>query len=296
MKILLSAVIFLLSISFAAAQYPPVPVLPNVAHRGASAAAPENTLAAFRKAAQFGADGAECDVYKTADGVLVILHDKNTKRTTGFDGDITKMSYAEVQKLDAGKGEKIPALAEYLSVLKGTKTKPVIEIKQEGIVREVIDEINGSGMRKAAVIISFSAESVKTARRLAPNIPAALLCSADLKKTGGSAEDNAEKFFAGLTASAKSCNTNILDINHQILSKPLAEQLNRSGIALWAWTVDDPQRMETLLDWGVVSITTNKPDVLTKVLQRRAAQKHSAQKHSAQQHSAQKRAAEAAAQ
>jgi len=73
-----------------------------LAHRGLSGLAPENTLISFKKAIEAGATCAECDVYRTADGVLVLSHDKNTKRTTGMDFDITKTNWEELQKLDAG--------------------------------------------------------------------------------------------------------------------------------------------------------------------------------------------------
>ncbi|MDR1923866.1 MAG: hypothetical protein LBQ66_05790, partial [Planctomycetaceae bacterium] len=120
---------------------PPVHNLPNVAHRGASYSYPENTIAAYRAAINAGANGAECDVYKTADNALVLSHDRTTKRTMGGENkDITKLTLEEIRKLDAGiwkgkdfKGEKVPTLEEYLLLLKNTTCRPVIEIKMEGI-------------------------------------------------------------------------------------------------------------------------------------------------------------------
>src|SRR3954471_1938214 len=84
-------------------------------HRGAMAAEPENTLRAFRRAIDLGADGIECDVQRTADGELVLIHDDTVERTTNGTGTVGELTYATLAALDAGGGERIPRLVDLLA-------------------------------------------------------------------------------------------------------------------------------------------------------------------------------------
>ena len=260
-----------------AAETSPMPVHQriNVAHRGASHLAPENTLIAYRIAISAGADGAECDIYASADGVPFLSHDRTAKRTMGGeDRDVTTMRFDEIRQLDAGawkgkqfKGEKVPTLDEFLELLQGTPCHPVIELKMEGIEQPVLDVIRKRGMIEVSTIIAFSQKVVKEIRRLESNICVAFLYSENLK--GETAEEAADRLDAFLRDRSRDLGTNVLDLNHGILSKTLVEKLNAADIHVWAWTVNDTDRMNTLLDWGVVSITTDRPELLTELLKKR---------------------------
>jgi len=249
----------------------PMPIypVPVVAHRGSSFDAPENTLASARLSIEMNADGSECDVYRTADGVLVLLHDETFKRTAGLDRKVTEVDYDTIAKLDAGSwkdpkfaGEKIPTFQEYLGLFKGTNTRPVIEIKMGGIEQQVLDAVKEAGMTNRVVVIAFSEDVVKKIRELEPNISAAWLY--------GKKEDTwtVEQMADFLTERAQYCNTNILDLNHGLLSPELLKILRNRGFFVWAWTVNDAPRMETLLRWGIDTITTDKPNVLIEVMNR----------------------------
>ena len=248
----------------------------NVAHRGASHLAPENTLIAYRIAVSAGADGAECDVYATSDGVPILSHDKSTKRTMGgVDKDITTLSLAEVRKLDAGawkgkqfKGEPVPMLEEYLELLKGTSCYPIVELKQVGIEKEVLDVIRKQGMVDVTTIIAFSQDVVKEIRKQEPNISVAWLYSENLRDKG-TPEENADRLAEFLLDRCRTLDTKILDLQHGILSEKLVKTLQTAGIHVWCWTVNDAARMNQLLDWGVESITTDRPELLTDVLKAR---------------------------
>ncbi|MDR1290891.1 MAG: hypothetical protein LBK06_06790 [Planctomycetaceae bacterium] len=251
----------------------------NVAHRGASFLAPENTIEAFKIAVSAGANGAECDVYKTVDNVLVLSHDKSTRRTGRENLDITKSTFDELRKLDAGswkgkqfKNEKIPTLDEYLELLKGTSCSPVVEIKMEKIEDLVIDTIRKHDMISETAIIAFSESVVKRVRSLEPNICAAWLYGESLNGKG-SAEDNAERLAEFLLKKSRELDTNVLDLQHSMLSKKLITKLKESGIHVWCWTVNSTEQMEILLDWGVESITTDRPELLNEVLKKRKAKK-----------------------
>jgi glycerophosphoryl diester phosphodiesterase/lysophospholipase L1-like esterase len=248
----------------------------NVAHRGASAAAPENTLSAYRAAVEAGADGAECDVYRSADGVVFLSHDRTPKRTMGGSNeDLTKMTFEQIRKFDAGiwkgerfKGELVPTLDEFMLLLWGTSCHPVIEIKQTGIEADVIEIVRRSKMVDESTIIAFDAGVVREIRRLEPKICVAWLYSEDLKNKG-TAEENADRLASMMIKRCRELDIAVIDLDHGLLSPKLVTLLREADIHVWAWTVDDASAMERYLDWGVVSITTNKPELLSERLKRR---------------------------
>ncbi len=251
----------------------PVRTRKNVAHRGFSAKAPENTISAYTEAIQAGADGAECDVYATSDGVIILGHDKSTKRTMGgADRDLTKMTFEEIRKLDAGSwkdkrytGELVPTLDEFLQTLKGTECHAVVEIKMEGIEKPVLDAIRRNDMLDVSSIIAFSPAVVKEIRRREPNICVGFLYGEDWKDKFRTVASQADM----LIKRCRELDTTVLDIKHTLLSEPLVQKLREAGIHVWCWTVNDPARMELLLDWGVESITTDHPDKLAEVFGKR---------------------------
>ncbi len=117
-----------------------------VAHRGFSAVAPENTLAAITQAIAAGADGCEFDAYRCQDGAVVLMHDATVDRTTSGQGKVTELTLAELKRLDAGQwkapeyaGQKVPTLEEALQQLKDSGCQAVIEIKMEGISQQVVE-------------------------------------------------------------------------------------------------------------------------------------------------------------
>lgn len=152
-----------------------------IAHRGASAVAPENTLAAFRLASDLGADGVELDVRATADGQLVVIHDAAVDRTTDGTGAIAALTFAQVRAVDAGRkfgpafaGERVPLLSEVLEAARG-RLLVDIEVKAPGIEPALVDLIRQMKMADSVLITSFDLQVVSHARALAPEIPAGLL-------------------------------------------------------------------------------------------------------------------------
>ena len=268
----------LLSVPLTAQESKPktVHVRTNVAHRGHSFIAPENTLAAYRAAIEAGADGGECDVYRSADGVVFLSHDKSPKRTMGgSDGDLTKMTFEQIRQFDAGswkgekfKGEKVPTLDEYLKLLKETKCHPVVEIKQTGIEADVLECIHNNKMTEVTTIIAFDEKVVQEIRRLEPKICVAWLYSESLKDKG-TPEENAERLAEFIIGRCRKLDVAVIDLAHGLLSQELVKLLNKADIHVWAWTVNNETEMRRYLDWGVMSITTDKPDVLAKILKER---------------------------
>jgi len=233
-----------------------------VAHRGFSAVAPENTLAAVRKAIEAGADGCEFDVRASKDGVVVLMHDRTVDRTTNAEGKVGEFTAAQLQQMDAGSwkgeayaGEPVPTLVQVLRAMKGKGCTAVVEVKQDGIARPVADAIRTTGMQGETVIISFSDRALADVHALAPTVPCALLVGGEMKGT-------VAEWAAHLAERAAKCGATILDLNHEMLSPELVAALRGRGFAVWCWTVNDAERMKTLAHWGVEAVTTDRPDIL----------------------------------
>ena len=139
------------------------------AHRGAMCYAPENTLPAFEIAIEQGTYRIECDIRRTSDAELILLHDATLDRTTSGKGPVAGMTLAEVRNFKCGKDVEIPTFKEALRCAKG-RVKLLVELKDSGIANQAIEEINSEGMADDCTIISFDEENLRTARNTAPEI------------------------------------------------------------------------------------------------------------------------------
>lgn len=247
-------------------KYPPIPNVSSIAHRGFSNIAPENTLIAVKKAIEVGAQGCEFDVYSTADGVLFLTHDKNLKRTTGYDCDCKSIDSTKLFTLDFGawkgeefRGETVATYEEVLALLKGTKTHPVIEIKENGFENKILEGIRKYDLLKESIVIDFDATRVKHIRELAPDLCVAWLCSFKTK------EESPQSIANRIINTLKDCNTNVVDIEYHAISPELLKILDNAGISVMCWTVDKPNDIERLVSLGVKSITSNRPDLVLEI-------------------------------
>lgn len=237
----------------------------RIAHRGASGSghAPENTLAAFQKAIDIGVDGVECDVHCTADGEVVIIHDSALDRTTDSKGNVEKMLFDKVREADAGSwfdpkfaGERVPTLREMLELTKN-KTIAVVEIKQNDIADKVVKVIEDAKAESEVVLISFHAEALEDAQKIAPRIPRAFLMGGrkPVKKLSGILDLIHQAAELG----------GALDLSGGIISPQLVKESHKRGIAVWAWTIDGEDRMQELAAMGIDAITSNYPEKLNSV-------------------------------
>ncbi len=153
-----------------------------VAHRGNKALCPENTLAAFRRALEDGADIIETDLHLTADGAFVCIHDETVDRTTDGHGPVARMTLAEIRRLSAGYGrkefeaERIPGLGELAAILP-KDVGIALELKtdrflEEAVCRRLVSELEGYGVRDRSIVLSFSMARLGAVKRVAPDIPA----------------------------------------------------------------------------------------------------------------------------
>jgi len=235
----------------------------RVAHRGASGYAPENTLAAFRRAVELGADAIEMDIHLTADGHVVVLHDATLDRTTNRTGAVADLSLAEVLAADAGSsfdpvfaGERIPTLHDVFDAIpKGVLL--VLEIKAEQATLPAVELIRARERSDDVVLISFSADAIRLARWVEPALPTSLLVGRPFDPT-----DPVKNALAMLRA-AHACGTSSLDIQWRMATPEAVEAIHRRCGSVWVWTVDAPEDLRAVLDADVDAVASNFPDRLT---------------------------------
>ncbi|HOM81079.1 MAG: glycerophosphodiester phosphodiesterase [Armatimonadetes bacterium] len=228
-----------------------------VAHRGASVEAPENTLAAFRRALELGAPAMELDVHRTADGELVAIHDATVDRTTNGTGAVAEMTLEALRQLDAGAwkgkafaGERIPTLAEVCRLARG-RASLVVEIKAAGIADQVVATLEAEGVLDESFVISFSQETARRVKELRPDTTVGLL--------SGKAEDLPLVAELGLDAFCP---------HHAAATEEMARELHAANRLLSVWTVNDEEGMRRMAALGADLITSDNPALALKVLRR----------------------------
>ena len=239
-----------------------------IAHRGASAYFPENTMVSFEGAIALGADMVELDVQLTADGEVVVFHDERISRCTNGRGSIADYTLVELKKLDAGSwfdkkyaGARLPTLVEALELCKDKiavnveiKTEAVTDTISNGIEEKCLRIVDKIAMRKHVIFSSFDPRAVQHLKEIDGQIPAAVLFA---KKHYGSQLPS--EIIAALGADAINC-------SQRELSKEWLADLKQHGIPVNVYTVNDEKSMRRLLALGVDGIFTNWPDVLKNVL------------------------------
>ncbi|GGY39518.1 glycerophosphodiester phosphodiesterase [Streptomyces djakartensis] len=251
-----------------------------IAHRGASAHAPENTLAAVDKAAELGIRWVENDVQRTRDGALVVLHDDNLRRTTDveevFPGrapwKVKDFTAAEIARLDAGSwfgpayaGARVPTLEQFVHRVERHHQKLLLEIKNPelypGIERQTLKVLSNEGWLDSShlsgrlIVQSFSAGSVRTVHELKPGVKTALLGTprvADLPVCAG---------FADQINPSHSTLSSAYVATVQSFDGPHGRPLE-----VFTWTVDDAATAQRVARYGVDGIITNRPDVVREAV------------------------------
>lgn len=226
-----------------------------VAHRGFSAVAPENTLPAFEEAGKAGFDAAECDIYRTKDGVWVVTHDMHTYRMMDESSFVEKITYDELMQYSYDNGSnienypelKICTLDEYLAACKEYDMIPVIELKGKNNTEhydEIIDSVEKNEMQDKTVYISFHLENLKALRSLTD---ATLYYLVQKIET--------EDIDAALSLGG-SCGIDF-NGNKEENTKEVIQQCIDKGLLVGAWTIDDSDALNRMIDYGVPLITTN---------------------------------------
>ncbi len=232
-----------------------------MAHRGLSADAPENTLYAFSDAISVGADFIELDVQQTRDGVLVVMHDSNLKRTTGVNKDIWDVDYADIQNLDAGSwfdpayaNARIPTLEETLQFV-DKRAKLNIEIKptkhgSDTLEQDVAELITQYQYTDACYVTSFSYGSLKKVKEVNPEIRTGYLMSVAYGQ-----------FYSLKYADAFS-------LNKVFVTSQVVNAAHQQGKQIFAWTVNSMSEVRSLCNLHVDSIITDDPVMVQNVISR----------------------------
>ncbi|MFI9552564.1 glycerophosphodiester phosphodiesterase [Nonomuraea endophytica] len=239
----------------------------NVAHRGASADAPENTLAAFKLAGRQGADMFELDVRETKDHQLVLLHDPTLTRTTNVESvfpdrapwPLSAFTLAEIRRLDAGSwfgsghsAERVPTLGETLHTMKGRGMGLLLEIKDPdqypGIERRVAAELrkNSWWLQPGRLVVqSFDWRSMRTFHHRMPRIPVGLLGTPAVSQL-------------------RTLSTYATQINppYQYVTRAYVNRIHRLGMKVFTWTVNDRAEWRRLASQGVDGIITDRPGMV----------------------------------
>ena len=227
-----------------------------IAHRGLSAEAPENTLAAFSLAADIGADGVELDVQLSADGRPVIFHDSTLERLANRDVKVSDLTVAELKELDLGMGQTVPTLNELFETL-GKRLLYNIELKSfhmrdRGLETAVAGSIEAFHLQNHVLISSFNPLSVRRARRALPHTtPVALLRYRAFWK------------YTYILASGEADHPHysLVDEEYMAWARGRKYRIN-------VWTVDDPREAQRLAKLGVHGIITRKPRLIRNSIAR----------------------------
>jgi glycerophosphoryl diester phosphodiesterase len=226
------------------------------AHRGASRAAPENTLPAFELAVEAGADGIEFDVQFSRDGHLVVIHDETLPRTTDGTGQVLDHTLAELKALDASNGvdgyagARIPTLAEVLELLAPTSLRANIELKNSevpypGLEEAVLAAVAAAGMAERTVYSSFSGESVRRLAGMAPMAEVGLIYSRPLARPLRLAE--------ALGASAVHPDRRLVG------GRGWVNRAHARHLAVRPWVLNTPRRIRRAISRGVDGLFTDVP-------------------------------------
>jgi len=230
------------------------------AHRGASVAAPENTMAAFRRAMEAGATYAELDVQRTADGGIIVLHDGDVLRMGGDPRKVRDLTVAELQAIDVGRkydaqfaGEVPPTLEEVIALVRG-RMKLNVELKYNvpdpGLAPAVIDLLEREDFLDQVVITSLDYAALKQVKSLEPALQTGHIVTAAVGNVVRTEAD-------------------FLSLNSARASTTLVRKAHAAGKGVHVWTVNDPEVMLRMIERGVDNIITDDPALLRRVIAER---------------------------
>lgn len=242
-----------------------------IAHRGASALAPENTLAAFERAIDDGADGVEFDVRLARDGVPVVIHDSTLKRLAWHEGRVADYTSVELQNLDVGSwfndkfprradakfaAQTVPTLLQLLEFMRDFKGLLYVEMKcretkSEALTTAVCETIRQTKLLPQIVVKSFNLEAIYLTRRLLPEVRTAALFAPKIitilrKKKR-------------LLKRAQECQADEISIHYSLATRKFMRRAEKKGIPVTIWTADNPAWVRRAVNLGINAIITNNP-------------------------------------
>ncbi|KSU85675.1 glycerophosphoryl diester phosphodiesterase [Fictibacillus enclensis] len=231
-------------------------------HRGASKVCPENTMAAYIKALELGAEGLEIDVHLTKDGIPVVIHDETVKRTTNGKGYVKNISLSEIKLLDAGswfspefQNERIPTLEEFLQWIRTTPLLLNIELKNNKVYykdleQKVYNLVNAYGMKERTIYSSFNHYSLVLLRNMDPSIDIAPLYTSNLYEPWNY---------------AKRLGAWSVHPPFKSLHPPILEGLRQHNVSVRPYTVNQEKWLYYFFQYEVDAVITDQPDLARAV-------------------------------
>ena len=219
----------------------------RIGHRGAAGHAPENTLAAIQKGIALGVDLVEIDVRRTADGVLVVLHDETVNRTSDGKGRVDRLSLQDVKKFNAGNGEQIPTLEEVLSITAG-RAGLMLELKIKGVAQQAVEAVRGAGFRDPVIYASFLHDELTHVRAVDPGASLMVLFG---------------RLPQAPVARAIEHGSSHVGLRHDTATRRLVDAFHRAGLLVFVYTADSPGDIQQALSVGVDGVISNFPERIT---------------------------------
>lgn len=248
----------------------------RVAHRGGSALAPENTLAAFRNAMALPVDAIELDVHMSRDGHMIVFHDNTVDKRTDGQGNILDLDFDYLRGLNAAahfpggwpQPQQIPTLREVLNIAKG-HVQVYIEIKTSkragvygrypNIVETVVNEVRATGMVDQVLVMSFDWSLLPHVKTLEPDLQTGTLVSDDTWDV------HAQGALTTLIAQAQSLGCSWLNMDWKLCTEDMPAIIHKHGLSIGLWTVNNQQDMRRFARAGVDSITSDRPDLFASL-------------------------------
>src|SRR5438477_8531724 len=225
------------------------------AHRGGSALAPENTMAAFANGLSLGADGIELDVHLSGDGIVVVHHDATVDRTTPGRGSVTSLTAGELAHL------KVPSLADVLQQFRDTRLAIELKVNSKQLGRAAVDVVRRADAVTRVCFGSFGLRVLRAVRGLAPDVATSAareevrwaLYQSWIRRPSYGVR------YAGFQVPEFSGAT-------RIVSPRFVELAHRANLGVHVWTVDSEEDARRLLGWGVDGLITDRPDLIVPLV------------------------------
>jgi glycerophosphoryl diester phosphodiesterase len=240
-----------------------------IGHRGASAVAPENTMAAFRKALAAGADGIEFDVRLTSDDVAVVIHDSTLRRTGRLPYRVADLAFAEIAKIDVGSWfaatfakETVPSLAELFALFESNDSMLYLEMKcdavseYQSLAEACVRLIDEYSLRERVMVECFQLEALRVLKEIDPRVKTAALFEPAFKDPS---------LFVALT---KEVGAEAIALHHRLAREGLVRKAKAEGLHVAVWTVDETSWVQKARAMGIDALITNDPERLVRARSR----------------------------
>jgi len=237
-------------------------VIHNIAHRGASAYEPENTLRAFERAIEMGATMLELDVHLSREGHPMVIHDTDLSRTTNGTGRVTDLSLTQIKRFDAGLGEQVPTLDEVIELARD-RAKLYIDLKGQSAPEQVVKTLQKADFLDQVIVGSFYPWLPQKVKFLEPGVRTSVLIRL---------EDRRADFVAWTLAVGADyvhpCWESGSTTPHKLLTPGIIANFRQHGLGILLWHEERPAELHQLVKLDVDGICTDKPDLLSRIIRK----------------------------